>query len=121
MKNEAMYSVSYIWAKVLHYVEGYLTDITVQTWFNDTEVVELKNGKLIVYSPSEFHQETIRKQCAPYIEEGLRELFQIDAKLIVWGDGEVREYREERRHSDPVMFNSQFSFENFDVSERVPV
>ena len=113
MKNEAMYSVSYIWAKVLHYAEAYLSDIAIQTWFNDAEALELKDGKLIVYSPSEFHQETIRKKCAPYIEEALRELFHIDAELVVWGDGEFREYREQHRSTAPVKFNTQFSFASF--------
>ena len=83
-----MYSATYMWAKVLIYLEEQLTEIAVRTWLDDAEVVELKDGKLIVYSPSDFRQENIRTRCAPYIEEGFRKLFNTEVKLEVWGDSE---------------------------------
>ena len=112
-----MYSTTYIWAKVLTYLEEQLTEIAVRTWLDDAEVVELKDGKLILYSPSDFRQENIRTRCAPYIEEGLRKLFQIDARLEVWGDSELRAFREKRRTGDPICFNPQFSFGSYVTGE----
>lgn len=45
-----MYSSTYIWAKVLAHMEQKLTDTIVTTWFDDTEVLELTDQKLVLYS-----------------------------------------------------------------------
>ena len=108
-----MYATAYIWAKVLNSLEDQLTEVMVRTWLDDTEVIELKDGKLILYSPSDFRQENIRVRCAPYIEQALRDLFHIEAKLEVWGDSELRAFREQRRNTDPIRFNPQFTFANY--------
>ena len=112
-----MYSATYMWAKVLTYLEEQLTEIAVRTWLDDAEVVELKEGKLILYSPSDFRRENIRNRCALYIEEGFRKLFNTEAKLEVWGDSELRAFREQRRTGDPIRFNPQFSFESYVTGE----
>jgi chromosomal replication initiator protein len=41
------------------------------------------------------------------------ELFHSHAKLEVWGDAQLREYRQMRRDSGSISFNPQFSFENY--------
>lgn len=80
-----MYAPSYVWAKVLTYMEQYLGEITVSAWFDDAEVVSLTDDELIIYSPSEFRRERIRTNCRPYIEDVLKAQFQSRAKLVVWG------------------------------------
>lgn len=107
-----MYAMAYIWAKVLCYLERQLSEITVSAWLDDAELVALKDGRLILYSPSEFRQEIIREKCAPYIEEALRALFQMKARLVVWGDSELHQYREDKR-KDPIHFNPQFTFDSY--------
>ena len=49
-----MYSSAYVWAKVLAYMEDRLTATVISTWFDDAEVVELTDQKLVLFSPSEF-------------------------------------------------------------------
>lgn len=49
-----MYAASYVWAKVLNYMEQQLGEVMVSAWFDDAEVVELTETELIIYSPSEF-------------------------------------------------------------------
>ena len=58
-----MYSAAYVWAKVLRYVEDRLGAIVVSSWLDDAEVIELNEKQLILYSPSDFRQETIRRNC----------------------------------------------------------
>ena len=57
-----MYSSAYVWAKVLSYIEERLDTITVSTWFDDCDVVELNEDHLILYSPSDFRREVIRRR-----------------------------------------------------------
>ena len=58
-----MYSSAYVWAKVLIHMEERLSAVTVSAWFDDAEVVELNEEHLILYSPSDFRREIIRRRC----------------------------------------------------------
>ena len=110
-----MYSSAYVWAKVLSYLEEQLTAVSVSTWFNDVEVVELSEEQLILYVPDEFRQGYIRTRLAPYIEEALVEIFQSNAKVVVFDAVETENYRNKGNSSASMDFNPQFNFENFVV------
>ena len=66
-----MFSSAYVWAKILGYLEQQLTPIVVSNWFDDAEVVELNEENLILYSPSDFRREIIRRRCTEYIHDVL--------------------------------------------------
>ena len=110
-----MYASAYVWAKVISYMEERLTAITVSTWFDDAEVVELNDEHLILYSPSEFRREFIMERCAQYVHDALKEVFDSDVKLVVFGDEELAAYRAKGKQSTSMDFNPQFSFDNYVV------
>ena len=110
-----MYSSAYVWAKVLNYMEEQLTAVTVSAWFDDAEIVELNEEHLIIYSSSDFRREIIRRRCTGYIQDALKEIFNSDAKLVVFGDKELEAYRSKGKSKPTMDFNPQFSFENFVV------
>lgn len=110
-----MFSSAYVWAKVLSYLEERLSAVTVSTWFDDTEVVDLNEENLIIYSPSDFRREIIRRRCTDYIQDALKEIFNSDAKLIVFGDEELNVYKARGKQTTSMDFNPQFSFDNFVV------
>ena len=110
-----MYSSAYVWAKVLNYVEERLTGITTSASFDDAEVVELTEEHLILYSPSDFRRDVIRRRYVSYIEDALKEIFNSDAKLIVFDDNDLEAYRQKDKVTTSMDFNPQFSFDNFIV------
>ncbi len=111
-----MYSSAYVWAKVLIYLEERLTPVTVSAWFDDAEVVELNDNNLILYSPSDFRRDIIRRRCTAYIQDALREIFNSDAKLMVFGEEEYSAYRNKKdKRPSSMDFNPQFTFDNFVV------
>ncbi len=110
-----MYASAYVWAKVLGYLEDQLSAITVSAWFDDAEVVELNEEHLIIYSPSEFRREIIQRRCSGYIQDALKEIFQSDAKLVVFGDDELNAYKSKGKQQTAMDFNPQFTFDNFVV------
>ena len=110
-----MYSSAYVWAKVLNYLEDRLTAVTVSAWFDDAEVVELNEEHLILYSASDFRREIIRRRCAQYIQDALKEIFNSDAKLIVFGDEELHAFKTRGKSTTSMDFNPQFTFDNFVV------
>ena len=110
-----MYSSAYVWAKVLINMEERLGAVTVSSWFDDAEVIELNDEHLIIYSPSDFRREIIRRRCTEYIQDALKEIFNSDAKLVVFDDEELTAYRSKGKNNTTLDFAPQFSFENFVV------
>ncbi len=110
-----MYSSAFVWAKILSYLEDRLTSVTVTNWFDDTEVVQLNESQLILYTADEFRRGIIQNRCAVYIQDALKEIFNSDAKLIVFGKEELDAFRSKDKKATSMDFNPQFSFESFVV------
>ena len=108
-----MYSSAYVWGKVLGYIEEKLGPTIVSALLDDAEVVELNDSNLILYSPTE-HRRTIIRDRASLIEGALKEIFNSNAKLLVFGDEERSSFKNKSRASS-MDFNPQFTFENYVV------
>ena len=110
-----MYASAYVWAKIINYLEERLGALTISTSFDDAEVVELNEEQLIIYSPNEFRREIIQRRYTQYIHDALNEIFNSDAKLIVFGDEELEVYKSKGMQKSSMDFNPQFTFDNFVV------
>ena len=110
-----MYAAAYVWAKVLSYLEDRMTNITVSAHFDDAEIVELTNEHLIIYSPSEFRRSTIVNRYSVMIQDALKEIFDSDAKLIVFGEKELDAFKNRGKVNTSMDFNPQFTFDSFVV------
>ena len=110
-----MYASAYVWAKIINYLEEKLSSTTVKAWFDDTEVVALTEEHLIIHSSSDFRQEIIEVRCRDLIQSALKEIFDSEAKLIVFGDEELDAYNAKETQRSAMDFNPQFSFESFVV------
>ena len=110
-----MSAASYAWAKVINYLEEQLTSTVVSSCFEDTDILEMTDEKVILYTPNEFHQSMIQRRYTGYIQDALKELFNSDAKVVVYGDKEIEEHKNKKKASTSIDFNPQFSFDNFIV------
>ena len=110
-----MYSSAYVWAKILIYLEERMTSTIVSASFDDAEVVELNDSHLIIYSPSDFRRDLITRRYSSIIQEALKEIFNSDAKLIVFGDEELNAFKSKGKNTTSMDFNPQFTFDNFVV------
>ena len=110
-----MFSSAYVWAKILSYMEDQLGPIIISAAFDDAEVVELNEDNLILYSPSEFRRELIRRRYTNNIQDALKEIFDSNAKLLVFGDEEMDARKNKGKSPTSMDFNPQFTFDNFVV------
>ena len=110
-----MYSSVYIWSKILRYLEKQLTEPVVAAWFDDAEVVELTDNRLVLFSPSPFRKEIIQTRAAEHIKNAMKELFDSNVELLVLGEGEMEPFHEKKRKLAFLDFNPQFTFEKFVV------
>lgn len=110
-----MYSSAYVWAKVLTHMENLLGTTVVSTWFDDAEVVELTEHKLVLYSPSEFRKDIIERRCATHILDAMKELFDMTVELQVLTGDEVEEFKKKGKTPQFIEYNPQFTFDRFVV------
>jgi len=110
-----MYATAYVWAKVLMYMEERFGPQAISAWLDDAEVVELTEENLIIYSPSDFRREIITRRCTGIIQDALKEIFNSDAKLLVFGDKEMEARKSAGKSNHSLDFNPQFTFDNFVV------
>ncbi len=110
-----MYSSDYVWAKIINYLEEHLTAATASSFFDDAKVIELSEEQLILYSPSDFRRDIIRRRFTDYIQDALKDIFGSDAKLVVFGDEELAAYNSKGMQASSMDFNPQFSFDSFVV------
>ena len=92
-----MYSAAFAWAKAISHIEAQFGPIIISSWLDDAEVIELKEDQLIIFSPTDFRQEQIRRTCKQHIEEALRDLFKRDIRLVVWSEAELKQYRNAKK------------------------
>ena len=110
-----MFSSAYVWAKIISYIEEQLGPVVVSAAFDDAEVVELNEENLIIYSSSDFRRDLIRRRYTDYIQEALKQIFDSDAKLLVFGDEELNAFKQKGKSASSMDFNPQFTFDNFVV------
>ncbi len=110
-----MSAASYAWAKVINYLEEHLTSTVVSTCFEDTEVISFTDEELILYSPNEFHVSMIRTRYCTFLRDALKDLFDSNAKITVFGEKELEDYENKDKVPLSLENNPQFSFENFIV------
>ena len=110
-----MYSNAYVWSRVLSYMEQQSPAAAVTTYFDDADVLELNEEKLVIYTPSPFRKDVILNRYHDLIEEAMRELFQTDIELEVLDDDDLPQYKQSKRKRAFVQFNSQYTFETFVV------
>ena len=110
-----MYSAAYVWAKIVGYMEQELTSPVVSAWFDDAEVLEFTDTRLVIYSPTEFRRETIKRRGLGYVKAAMRELFDLNIEVEILGDEELDSFKKNQKTSDFLDFNPQFTFDKFVV------
>lgn len=106
-----MYTPSYVWALVLGYIRRQLTDIVVSAWFEDTQVIDMTQDKLVICSPNEFRRNMIRQNCTAYIHDALQEIMGHPMELEIWDEQTLQEHRQTQPES--TLCNPQFTFDSF--------
>ena len=85
-----MYSNAYVWSRVLSYLEQHSPAIAIASYFDDAEVIELTESKLVIYSPSSFRKDVIRASAAPIrSREAMRDEFQTEVEVVVLDETEL--------------------------------
>lgn len=111
-----MASAFYIWSKVLSYIGQQHTEALVNTWFDDVEVVELKDDQLVLFTPNQFRKPILETQCIPYIRQAMLAVARQDVTVTVLDEDGLKDYKNRNKNTgdlDPI--KQQYTFDNFVV------
>ena len=100
-----MYSNAFVWSRVLNYMEQHSPAAAVASFFDDAELIELSEKKMVVYSPSAFRKEVIENRYAPIILDAMRELYQTEPELVVLDEDEYATFSAGKQRTDYIKFN----------------
>ena len=110
-----MYSNAFVWSRVLSYLEQHSPSVAVASFFDEAEVADLTENRLVIYSPSPFRKDVILNRYTELIKDAMRELFQTEIELLVLDEDELPQFKREKRRRTCVEFNSQYTFDTFVV------
>lgn len=110
-----MYSNAYVWSRVMTYMEQHSPAAAVMSYFDDAEIIDLNEEKLVIYSPSPFRKDVILNRYALLIKDAMREQFQTEIEVVVLDENEFPQYSKKKQRSTFVQFNSEYTFETFVV------
>lgn len=111
-----MPSASYLWTRVISYIEQRHSASVIDTFFDDVDVVELVDDLLVLYTPNAFRKPILEEQCTPYIEEALLSVANQKINVLILDDKGLVDYRNRDKQKDDLdAISKEFTFDNFVV------
>ena len=104
-RSRLMYSNAYVWSRVLTYLENHSPAAAIATYFDEVEVVELDEKKLVIYTPTSFCKDLILNRYAFLIKDAMREQFEKEVELTVLDEEDMPKYNMNKRKRNFVEFN----------------
>jgi len=109
-------SLSDVWTYVLNQMSEELSEITVNTWFNEVTVVTLEDSAFVLHCSNPFKKSTIEKRFLPNIREALRKIFSADFEIKILDDEQLSIYHRITPDSIGGLNDSEgFTFETYVV------
>ena len=128
-------NVDITWSKVLEELKNKLTSLSFRTWFEETELYKLHNGKAYILVPLPMHKTHLKTHYYDLVHSIIYEITNTDYDLIfmlkdeienddnlLFNDGENtneivihKENKEESREKHQSNLNPNYTFDNFIV------
>lgn len=107
-------NVNILWSKILDQIKAELTSLSYNTWFSETELFKLDNGKAYIIVPMPIHKKHLLDNYEDLIVRKLTEITDTSYELVLLLKEEIEE--EEKKNEE--LKKVEFSTENTDISNR---
>ncbi len=113
-----MNSVEDIWKIVLERLKQDLSETTISTWFDEVEIVSIKDRTLYLHCPNDFKRSTIESMFSDRIRDSLRDIYSADFDIkLLSSDESAALFQPEEKRSVSMMDSGEFTFDTFVVGE----
>lgn len=111
-----MASATYIWTKILSYMEDKLGEHVISTMFDDVDVVELSGNTLILFTANEFRKPLIEERFISHIQEAMLSIGKQDISVKIFNEKELSDYRSKDKTDKGIDYiNPNYTFDSFVV------
>ena len=87
-----MNSLTDVWGNVLQQMSRQLAPTTINTWFDEVEVVTMEDSAFVLHCGNEFKKKTIEARFLSYIRDALRDLLSADFEIKILNDEQLSAY-----------------------------
>ena len=113
-----MNSINDIWASIMEVLSQKLTPTSINTWFTDCTPIDLRDGTLVIHTPTDFKRGILQQRFADVIKEALKELFSCDFELDILAGDELDDYVPDGgREKNALPEMDGYTFDNFIVGK----
>ena len=106
-----------VWAKIISIMKNELgmSQVAIDTWFDDLNAVSLSNDKLILVTPAKIKKTMILAHHSEKIREALRLLFSADMDFEIYAEEEIS--TDHIKNAQTEASEDEYSFERFVVGD----
>ncbi len=106
-----------VWAKIISIMKNELgmSQVAIDTWFDDLTAVSLSNDKLILVTPAKIKKTMILAHHSDKIREALRLLFSADMDFEIYAEEEIS--TDHIKNAQTEASEDEYSFERFVVGD----
>ena len=109
-----MNSYADVWNAVVERLRSKLSDTTVNTWFDEIDVVTMEDSAFVLHCGNAFKNSVIEKSYLPLIKEELKDIFSTDLEVKLLDDDALAAYHGVRPdHPGGPEGSEGFTFETF--------
>ena len=87
-----MNSLTDVWGNVLQQMSRQLAPTTINTWFDEVEVVTMEDSAFVLHCGNEFKKKTIEARFLSYIQDDLPVLISTDFDIKILNDEQLSAY-----------------------------
>ena len=111
-----MKSIADVWKNVLDRLRGQLSETTIDTWFDEVEVITMEDSAFVLHCSNTFKKSTIEARFLRYIKEALKDIFSADLEVKILNDEQLSAYHGVAPDRPGALYESDaFTFETYVV------
>lgn len=111
-----MKSISDIWKTVLERLRGQLSETTINTWFDEVDVVTMEDSAFVLHCNNDFKKNYIETLFIKHIKEVLKDIFSMDLEVKILNDQQLTAYHGVAPDRPGALYESDtFTFETYVV------
>ena len=85
-------SIADVWKNVLDRLRSQLSETTINTWFDEVEVVTMEDSAFVLHCSNAFKKSTIEARFMSHIKAALKDIFSSDLEVKILDDQQLSAY-----------------------------
>ena len=111
-----MKSIADVWKNVLDRLRGQLSETTIDTWFDEINVITMEDSAFVLHCSNTFKKSTIEARFIRHIKEALKDIFSADLEVKILNDDQLSAYHGVAPDRPGALYESDaFTFETYVV------